>query len=618
MFIIIFNTRMKITIMVFLLSLCSAVLAQHPDNTNRFFLAQNLEQAGEFEKAKAIIEDIYASEPENPMYFQFLNNIYLQLKLYDKSLTILKVQYKKNPTDFNLLGMIGKTCYLNGNESETYHLWDSYLASGNDRAAAARAFSAYSLEVRNIDKAIYYLAKAKELSPTVVYYSLDLLNLYLQTMQYKNASNECLSVTAKFPDQTFQLEARLNAYFGKPEFIETAIGIFESADLSFSGRQLLQKFYIQAKRFDRAFTIAKEFDIEQHRAGNDIYSFGIQLYQQGAYQDAVKAFDYIVSDYKNSSLAEIANLYSVKSLDAMLAESIKVQQENWKPIGYEKIIPLSVRSGVIPRYYAICKKAPQSEPGIEARLRLAQIYYDAGITDSAEFYANDLSRNNNMNLFAAEANLILVKLFLKKRQPDSAFKYLEKIIGNPYTQPGQKSFAKIQKASVFMANGDFEKARALFNEILVNTKDDNANDALENTMLLNTAINDSASVMKYAGGLSRIFVNDFHSADSIFKLIVPDKNQFYLKSLLEIKIIETRIALDDLSAAIAIINAINQEKSNIFIDKVNFYLGKIYLFGLKQPSDAKKVFETFLSENTSSLYTVEVRELLKGINEKPL
>ncbi len=616
MFNIFSNPRTIFTTLVFLLVPLAISFAQRSDNTNRFFLAQNLEQAGEFEKAKFILEDIYASEPENPMYFQLLNTIYLQLKLYDKSLKILTSRYQKYPTDYNLLGMIGKTHYLNGKENETFRIWDAYLASGSDRGAAAKVFSSYALDVRNIDKAVFYLSKAKELSPTVFYYSLDLLSLYLQTMQYKNASAECLLVTNNFPEQVFQLEARLNPYLSKSELVETAIGVFEPATLTLQGKQLLQKFYIQAKKFDAAFDIAKEFDIQLHKAGNEIYSFGIQLYQQGAYRDAVKAFDYITKEYRNSSLAEVASLYSVKSLDASLTESIKSRRDNWKPIAPDKIIPLSVREGVIPRYSEISKKAPQSEIGIEARSRLAQIYFDAGITDSARLYAADLVRNNNMNVTGADANFLLIKLFLQKQQPDSTFKYLDKIIENPFAQPHQKNLAKIEKALLHVTKGDFEKAHILFNDILQNTKDDYANDALEYTMLLNTTINDSASVMKYATGLSRIMVNDFLTADSIFKCILLDKNQFYLKSLLELKIIETKVALDDLSGAIAIINAVNQEKSNIFGDKVNYYLGKIYLFGLKQTVEAKKIFETFLLENTSSLYAAEVRELLKSINEK--
>ena len=608
----------KLTVLL-LSIICFICSAQYSDNNNRYLLAQNLEQAGEFDKARLIYEDLHRSEPANYVYFQALNNIYTQLKLYDKSIKLVEQRLDMNPQDYTMTGLLGRAYYMKGDEKTTFALWDKAIETSGNKAQTARVFSGFSMELRDLDKSIFYLKQAKTFSNNEPQYSLDILTLYLQTMQYKNAAKEITELLASKPEQVFQVEARINQYMGRAEFVSVLIPALENAGMKATPvMQFQQRLFMQAKEYSRAVTIGQMLDKNEQRQGNDLFQLGTQIYQAGAYEEAASLFRYLGKEYPKTPFSALWSLYLVKSLDASITHSLTSKSVDWKPTQAPRIIPLSARTEIIAGYRQIAAGKRQSEAEIEAKFRLARIYYEAGVYDSARYYAYEISHYNAMSPLGADANNLMSTIFTIKNCPDSSQKYLDYILSNPYASAAAKSDAKMDKANILFAQGNFSEARALYSDISSNPKDDNANDALENSMLLNTEMNDSLSTLNYAIGLAKLAAFDFRAADSVFRSIHLDKNQFYLKSLVELKQIETALALDDFSGAISLINAINQEKSNIFADRANLWFGKIYLYGLKQSTEAKRIFETFLADYPSSIYVSEVRDLLNGITRQSL
>jgi len=89
-----------------------------------------------------------------------------------------------------------------------------------------------------------------------------------------------------------------------------------------------------------------------------------------------------------------------------------------------------------------------------------------------------------------------------------------------------------------------------------------------------------------------------------------------LKSVAELKQVEVKIATDDLGTAITLINEILKQKTNIFADKANYYLGEVYQYGLKDTASAVKSYETFLESYPSSIYADKVREEIKTLRNQ--
>jgi len=94
------------------------------DMNNRFMLAQSFEQAGEFQKAMEILEELIKRQPDNYQFFDALNRMYINLKKYDKSAVLIEQRLNKNPHDLNLWGMLGSTYHVMGNEPKAFEIWD--------------------------------------------------------------------------------------------------------------------------------------------------------------------------------------------------------------------------------------------------------------------------------------------------------------------------------------------------------------------------------------------------------------------------------------------------------------------------------------------------------------
>src|SRR3990167_6828742 len=77
------------------------------DINNKIMLAQSFEQAGDYDKAIQIFEEIYSLQPQNYQIFESLNRVYVQSKKYENSVKLIESRLKLNPQDVNLYGMLG-------------------------------------------------------------------------------------------------------------------------------------------------------------------------------------------------------------------------------------------------------------------------------------------------------------------------------------------------------------------------------------------------------------------------------------------------------------------------------------------------------------------------------
>ncbi|MDP1995451.1 MAG: hypothetical protein Q8K40_09435, partial [Ignavibacteria bacterium] len=123
---------MKLKLFLFLFALNGLIFAQQGDLQNRFMLAQNYEQLGQFSKAKSIYEELYKNQPANFAFFQALNKCYVQLKEYNNSQFLIEQKLATDKGNVSILGMLGTTLYLNGEEKKAFQLWDDFLADKKD------------------------------------------------------------------------------------------------------------------------------------------------------------------------------------------------------------------------------------------------------------------------------------------------------------------------------------------------------------------------------------------------------------------------------------------------------------------------------------------------------
>ena len=170
---------MRIRILILLLICTLPLFAQNNGNLmNKLSLAQSYENSGDPGKALIIYQELYQLNPENNIYFESLNRVYIQLKNYAASVDLIEKEIAKRPKEITLYGLLGSSYYLMGNEEKAYQVWDDALAGQDNNPVFYRVIANYAVERRAFEKAIDIFRRGKEISKNKTIFSYDLARLY--------------------------------------------------------------------------------------------------------------------------------------------------------------------------------------------------------------------------------------------------------------------------------------------------------------------------------------------------------------------------------------------------------------------------------------------------------
>jgi len=585
------------------------------DLNNRFMLAQSFIQAGMFEKAKPVLENLYRVQPSNYEYFQALNQVYIQLKNYDASIALIEERIGSSPQDINLIGLLGTTYYLKGNDNRAFEVWDNALKSFPKSEVNYRVIANYALELRAFDKAIDYLKGGEDISQNPQYFAYDLANLYSITMRYKEATEQYCLIISRDPNQLNTAETRILNYAGKPGALKQAIDIVKSYDNNneISFKYLLARLYVEAKSYDKAYGLYKEIDSFQKSDGTELYNFGRFLYGEKIYKTAEEVLKDVIDRFPDSPVISYAKLQYAETLEAIIE-----QEDNSKPAWKPYYLPVKNNSPdiakVINAYSEIEKIYPNSEVANEALLRIGEIKlnnYDD--LEGALSSFNKLFTDAALSQYTSQAYEDLGKAYLSRGDLNSAAKYFQKIAAAGRYPEDQRNYADYELARINLYQNNIGKAKEYLNDLTSDPKNSSANDALELSLLLNTAQNDSSNLVTFAQAEFLVDQDKFKEALDKFITVSKDQQKLMLQNIAEIRIAEMQLALgNNDSAAVQLQKIADEKENNIYADKALYLLAKVYQFGKGDVKKAVETYENLLANFPNSLYLDEARsEILK-------
>ncbi|HKI77807.1 MAG TPA: tetratricopeptide repeat protein [Ignavibacteriaceae bacterium] len=592
--------------------------AQQNDFASRYKLGQSFLQAGKYNKAKAIFEDLYKIQPDNYQIFTILNDSYIQLKDYDSSISLIEDRIKKYPQDITLYGMLGSTYYLMGNENKAFETWDNAAENMPNRETSYRVLANYAMERRAFEKGIEYLRKGKSYSQNPIYFSFDLGNLYSLTMQFKKAAEEYCFILSTAPEQISVIKNRIQSYINKPGALQQTIGIVKDwekhRNINFT--YLLADLYKEAKEYNKAFEQIQIIENQQNHQGAVFIKFAYFLLSENQYPLAAKVYNKIIDNYPKSPYLSNARLGYAKTLEATLTNDSSISINHWKP--YHKPVSISGEKvdKVIDAYEEITRIYKHSETANEALYRIGLININIkNNSEEAEKYFNEVIVNNSS--LTPDANLELGNIYLQKGKLDKATIYYSKIIDYQKTTLEKRNLAKFKLARINFYKGNFDQSQKIISEIINNLNDNTANDALELSLLLNTAKKDSSNLAKFALGEFLVNQNKFSDASKIFAEIAADPRVFILNGIADLRVAELHLAFDSLKLAIAEFSKIadNPEK-NIYADKALYLEAKTYQLGLNDNVKAIESFGKLLEKFPNSIYLDESRKTILELKNK--
>jgi tetratricopeptide (TPR) repeat protein len=607
---------------IFITIVFSAVLlfAQNNGLQNKFALAQSYENSGDFEKASKIYEELYQREPQNNLYFESLNRTYVQLKNYAASVNIIEQGIERNPNDINLYGLLGSTYYLMGNEDKAFQVWDKPFSFLEPNPMFYRVIATYAVERRAFNKAIDLFRRGKEISQDKIIYSYDLARLYSLTMQYENAAEEYCKILLNDPSQLENVQTKILANANKPGALKVTIPVVEQYvdedNLSFSF--LLARLYIENKDFNKAFEMYVNIDENQSRNGMELYRYADFLFREGEYEISKNVYQSITERYPGSPLIPSVKLGYAKTLEAILMEDYSGQIPLWKPyFAFQPYESEQVKE-VIDAFNEVAGFYKNSEASYEALLRIGMIkLYLQNKQDEATQYFNKIINEAVMSASAADAYSELGKIALLNGNLAESEKNLSQITVLARINQQKINDAKYKLARVKFYKSDVEAAQKLLADILKNLRDDNANDALSLSLLLNTSKNDSVNLMLFAEAEFLADQKKFIDAAKKYKLIAENPRAFILHSITSIRMAEMELALNNYRSAIKLFERVLEEgEKNIYADKALYLLAQIYQYSIGDNAKAIEMYEMLLAKFPSSIYIDRARSEILKLREK--
>jgi len=608
-------------IFIFVLFSVAIITAQNNKGiVNKFALAENYENAGDLQKATKLFEELYLANPENNMFFESLNRVYLKQKNYAASVNLIERQIKRNPDDINLYGLLGSTYYLMGNEEKAYEVWDKPFTFMKPSPVLYSVIANYAVQRRAFDKAIKIYEKGKEVAGDKITFSYNLAQLYSVTMQFEKAAEEYCSILAKDPAQLQTIQTKLLANANKPDALKATISVVENYagkdNHSFS--YLLARMYIENKDYDKAFDLYVDIDNKQSQRGQELYKYADFLFREKQYSLAKDVYEKIIERYPVSHLIASSKLGYAKALEAILMNEYAEHIPSWKP--YFPIITFESEKidDVIAAFKDVADVYKHSEAAYEALLRIGMIkFYLLNKQDEAKSYFNKIIKEASVSESVADAYKELGELELLNGDLAGAERNFARITILSKIDFQKITNAKYNLARIKFYEGDIKSAQKLLADIMKDLKDDNANDALGLSLLMNTSKNDSSNLMLFAEAEFLADQKKFTEAAKKYELLAGNPQAFIFHSLASLRVAEMMLALSDYQQAIELFGKVVEEgEKNIYADKALYLLGEIYQFGLGDNSKAIEMYEKLLAKFPLSIYTDEAREKIKSLKEK--
>ncbi len=609
---------MKKTLIALVLIAAPIALAQETDQMTKLRLAQRFEQAGEWERAVALYEELYRSEPANYVYLDGLQRSYTQMKEYGKAIDIIRAYLHVQPNDVNLTTTLGGLYYDSGQEARADSIWKSVIAGNPKNAHLYRLVAGEMMEHRLYDECIRLYTAGRSVSNNEALFADELGNLYAALQQYASATREYARLLHTSPDQLLLVQSRLSVFTSKPEGLKAATNVIHAESENAPDNNALHRLYawilLEEKQFDAALSQYREIDRRSNADGRELFDFAQRLSQEHAYETAAEAFKEIVDRGKNPALLPYARFGYARAIEELgnLSDSIEAAfdslDQNPRPesfSGYRKAIQL---------YEAIVAESPGSDLAMQSLFRIGLIRYEKLFDLDGALDALNRIQNypQATNIFY---NAVLTEGLIHEARNDlpAARKTFERLAFAPAKDFRDQAAFRLAELDYYEAH--FDTSLAELRRFDKNLATDLANDALELQYFIQEnkgAVPDALA--EFAGSDLLIRQRKYSEALSRFQDILRRFPSALLVDDGYMKIGDLYLRMKQPNEALAAFRFVADSlQSSILQDRAEFLIGEVYWKFLKNKAAAIEAYETLLAQHPRSLYVEEARKRIRAL-----
>jgi len=611
-----------------ILSLCAIAVfagAQQVDIVAKLRLAQSFEQTGVWDRAVTIYESLLESNPQNFVILEGLRRSYMELKQYDKATELVRQQLLGNPTDENLLSILGGLYDLAGRPQTADSIWHVVIKKNPTNTNLYRLIAAQLVDHRLYDKAIEIYVEGREATKNHGLFVEELASLYGALHQYESATREYIKIVRTNPQQATYVQSRLSSFTGREEGRRAALGVIRDEVARNTEEvplySILAWLFMEGKQYEAALEQYRIIDRLTKANGSELFQFGQRAAQEHAYLASAKAFRDVVDGKAAATIVPFARFGYARAIEELSVENdtiARAPDQLSSGVGRGSTVSETQPTfqGALTLYESLIMDHPNTETAMQALFRIGTIRFTRFFDLSGAAAAFDKVRTMpfGSNLMY-EAALSLAEVQTARNDLGRTRAEYDRLLKGSPEQFRDRVLFRLAELNYFEAR--FDSASAVLQRISGNASNDLTNDALQLLYFIqeNKAAG-QAALTEFA--LADLMVRQRKYSEAIvrFQSVLTQYPTTALVDDATMRIGELQLLLNSVDDALALFRTVtNDMPASILRDHAQMRIGEIYENRLKNKQKAIEAYEHVLANYPTSLFVEEARKrirLLRG------
>lgn len=569
-------------------------------------LAYQFYQQGQYQQAVGLLEKLF-DKTKNGTYFELYFNSLLALKRHEEAEKVVKKLIKQEPKSMQYGIALARLYQEKGQADAANKLYAQTINNLPADEFKIREIANYFYNFKAYDLAISAFLQGRKILNDDKPFTYELLSIYRYKKDKNMLIQEYLNALPQQPQLLPQAESVLASVFeDKADYLTLQSALLKKIQKEPQTEiytKLLIWQYLQQQEYEMALRqlIAQDKRIKDD--GGILFNTSDTFIENKAYTTAIKAFEYLISKGKTNPYYLPAKV-----------EMINAQYQLVIGGQFDK----NAIADLAASYQTVITDYGKNKQTLFALKRMANLYtyYLNELQKAEQLYEEMLTIPGISNTDIGQIKLELGDVYILTNQPWEAFLIYEQV-AKKYENQDIGNEARYRSARLSFYQGNFTYAKSQADVLKTSTSQLIANDALNLSLLISDNLQstlDSNALKMYADAEMLQFRNQSVKAlaklDSI-AIAFPNNSLgddvLMSKSKIQLKNNEFHNAVKTLQSLI------DKQNSSIWADDAIFTLADLYEKTLKEPEQAKSLYQKLINEYPGSMFTSEARKRFRKL-----
>lgn len=599
-------TLSKIIISAFIFVFTVFTASSQDVISHKLALAENYKRSLDYKRAMELYQEILEERYVEEAYYG-LSEIYYEQRMYPELIPITVTALEKSKPNFKrveLMALLGELRFREGKKKDADSLWNEALELYPLMPETYNTLAGYQQRVGQFDKALATYQKGNEdLDGNL--FTDQIIKLLINKRDYVSAVPLILESMEDSKNINTAM-GRLYPFMNISEEAQTHIGSIIKDKHNSRSNILYSELYLwylnTVDDMDEAFSVVKKLDDLKNGDGREIISFASSMVQDGKYDVAIKAYQYLMDlgkshKYYHSALYGFANS-TQKEMEAGNKFSEEEAQE------------------LLDLYLELMDEGDRSNIGAIATLKAATLYYEP--MEEPDKSIELLQKLNELYLITAEnfeGQRLLARIYTEQGEFDKAIG-IYKEMPNTFRRTVDAQILNNQPfelAKIYVFKGEIEKAGPVVQKAVKNSSLDVANDAIELNQILSSS-KDTTRLQEFGKAYYQQYKGDLDKAIEAYKELGLGSDGLALQS--QYLVSSLSLENDDYATAVEYADLIrDRDILSPMAERASLIKGKAYL-AMGDRERSLDTFKRFMMDYPESIHIDEVRKIARELRSE--